>query len=143
MNIKPLHKNFKMPIYATPGSAAFDIYAPESSIIYCNEWKTIGLGFAAEIPEGHVGLLMPRSGLGSNQGFKMRNTAGVIDSDYRGEWKATVTVEVGNDGEQHIIKEHDRILQCLIVPVRQVWLNQVDELSTTERGVGGYGSTGN
>ncbi len=143
MKIKPLHPNFKMPVYATNGSAAFDIHAPESVIVYPNEWIDIKLGFATEIPEGHVGILAPRSGLGAKFGFKMRNTIGVIDSDYRGEWRATVTVENCNNEGQHIIKEGDRILQCIIVPVRQVWLEKVDELSNTERGNGGYGSTGN
>lgn len=137
MKIKPLHENFKMPVYSTPGSAAFDIHAVESFDIDIGYESDILLGFAAEVPENHVALLVPRSGLGSKYGMRLKNTCGVIDSDYRGEWRATleadsdISFEVG-----------DRILQCMIVPVYQVQLQEVEHLSDTERGSGGYGSTG-
>lgn len=137
MRIKPLHENFKMPVYATPGSAAFDIHAVSDFWVTASGDVTIGLGFAAEVPEGHVALLAPRSGLGSKHGMRMLNTVGVIDSDYRGEWRATITA---NESIQ--FKPGDRILQCMILPVQQVNLVEVSELSETERGEGGYGSTG-
>ena len=150
MKIKRLHKNFKAPVYSTLGAAAFDIHAVEDITVNIHPVE-INLGFAAEVPEGHVALLIPRSGMGFRYGFSQRNTVGVIDSDYRGEWKAKVSIDLfnGHTYEDKMMKEveldikaGDRILQCLIVPVVQVDFRIVNELSETERGSGGIGSTG-
>lgn len=151
LKIKPLSDGFRAPSYSTPGSAAFDIRSPEYVTIQKGEAVTIKLGFAAEIPEGHVAIICPRSGLGSKYGLGLRNTIGVIDSDYRGEWQATLTrdqlepVKFENremDEPIAIIRPGDRILQCMIIPVEQVDFVLTNELSETERGTGGYGSTG-
>ena len=139
MRIKAMHRNFIMPIKSTQGAGAFDIFMPEAgSTSHCETTK-VGLGFCAEVPENHVAIILPRSGIGSKQGIELNNTAGVIDSDYRGEWFATLKLKrVGN----YSWEQGERLLQFLIVPVAQVELEQVDDLNTTERGNGGLGSTG-
>jgi dUTP pyrophosphatase len=81
---------------------------------------------------------MPRSGLGTKLGMKLENTCGLIDSDYRGEWMATISIREGS----HMFYAGDRILQCVVTQVLQVGVEVVDELCETERGDGGYGSTG-
>ena len=98
-----------------------------------------GLGFAAAVPEGHVGLLLPRSGTGAKYGLELNNTCGVIDADYRGEWKAALRTKNGLPFEW---QAGDRILQFMIVPIANVTLQQVETLDETRRGSGGFGSTG-
>lgn len=144
MKIKPLVENFLAPKYATSGSGAFDIYAQEDLELVIGVNNVIHLGFATAIPEGYVGLLVPRSGLGI-KGIGLRNTVGVIDADYRGEWVANIVVDEQGDnswGTAIPFSRGDRILQCLIVPVNQVELELTDTLDTTDRGTGGFGSTG-
>lgn len=139
MRFQALHENFKMPTYATSGSAAFDLFTP-TDLVLTSEPRTVKLGFAAEVPKGHVGLLVPRSGLGTRLGMRLSNTCGVIDPDYRGEWMATLSI---NDGLCEQFSAGDRILQCLIVPVFKVGFFELsNSLSLTGRGSGGYGSTG-
>lgn len=139
MRITKLHKNFIMPTKGTDKAGAFDIYMPESGIA-TYEARFVGLGFATAVPEGHVALLLPRSSTGAKFGLDLNNTVGVIDSDYRGEWKAALRTK-------HQIpftwNQGDRILQFLVVPIANVVLEQVDSLDETERGAGGFGSTGN
>ena len=139
MRIKPLHSNFIMPIKSTKGAGAFDIYMPTAGEVFYNQETQVPLGFAAEVPENHVAIILPRSGVGFKQGLELNNTAGVIDADYRGEWVAKLRLKRNvwlkwEAGE--------RLLQFLIVPVADVTLELSDELDTTERGAGGFGSTG-
>lgn len=139
MNIKSLHSGFIMPSKGSADSAAFDIYMPEAGTADGFS-KLFGLGFAAAVPPGHVALLLPRSSTGAKFGLELNNTVGVIDSDYRGEWKAALKTKSGIPLSW---EAGDRILQFLIVPVaNQVQLDQVEELETSERGAGGFGSTG-
>lgn len=141
---------FQAPTYSTPGSAAFDIRSPVSFMIAEGEGMTFKLGFAAEVPEGYVAIICPRSGLGSKHGLGLRNTIGVIDSDYRGEWQATITKDFLDDDDDEqdgiftaiTVNKGDRILQCMIIPVEQVDFVITETLSETDRGTGGYGSTG-
>lgn len=142
LKIKPLVDDFLPPVYATPGSAAFDIKAQKDILVGDDLPKNIKLGFATEIPEGYVALIAPRSGLGTQHGFQLRNTIGVIDSDYRGEWNACFKMKIHNHPWMYTIKRGERFLQCLIVPVEQVEFELVDNLNKTERGEGGHGSTG-
>lgn len=138
MRIKPMHRNFVMPLKSTDKAGAFDIYMPEEGVVNHQQTKMIGLGFAAAIPEGHVALLLPRSGCGSKYGVELNNTVGVIDADYRGEWKAALKTKSGTfrwDTEE-------RVLQFMIVPVADVTLELADELDDTDRGSGGFGHTG-
>ena len=139
MRIKHLHPNFIMPTKGTQFAGAFDIYMPQEGYIEENSTVKVSLGFAAEVPEGHVALIFPRSGEGSKFGLELNNTCGVIDSDYRGEWIATLRTK---DGEKYEWTQGQRCLQFLIVPITDVHLELADELSSTERGAGGFGSSG-
>lgn len=139
MKVLALHPNFKMPTKSTDGAGAFDIYMPEAGIAHAVHTVKVHLGFATEIPEGHVALILPRSGVGSNKGLELNNTCGVIDSDYRGEWIAAIKVKnlPGFSWEAG-----ERILQFLVVPVADVVLERVHALPPTRRNTGGFGSTG-
>lgn len=127
-----------MPTKATDKAGAFDIYMPKSGSAN-GATMMFGLGFAAAIPEGHIGLLLPRSSTGAKHGVELNNTCGVIDSDYRGEWKAAIRTKSG-------IPFHweagDRLLQFMVVPLANVQLEEVEFLDKTSRGTGGFGSTG-
>lgn len=141
MNIKPLHPNFQLPTKGTAGAGAYDLYMPEEGCLYKDEPNgvMVGLGFAAEVPDGHVAFLLPRSGTGAKFGVALNNTAGVIDQDYRGEWMASLRL---HNEAPFKWSAGDRLLQMVIVPVASVHLELVDELSDTSRGAGGFGSSG-
>lgn len=143
MKIKPLVPNFIKPEYKKDFSAGIDIYLQEDVELTVGVNNIIPLGFASEIPQGYVGLLVPRSGTGV-KGVGLRNTVGVIDSDYRGEWIAHITVdEQGNNsfGDVMQFKRGERLLQCLIIPYYKAYIEITDTLSDTDRGTGGFGST--
>lgn len=127
-----------MPTKASDKAGAFDIYMPEAGIAGGNN-QFFGLGFATAIPQGFVGLLLPRSGTGAKHGLELNNTCGVIDADYRGEWKAALKTK---SGIPFSWEAGERILQFMIVPIAQVELQLVDSLEETVRGTGGFGSTG-
>ena len=139
MRLKPMHHNFIMPIKSTTGAGAFDIHMTVSGNISGQFPNMIGLGFAAEVPAGHVALILPRSGTGAKYGVELNNTCGVIDSDYRGEWKAALRTK---NGIMFNWEAGERVLQFLIVPVADVELELSTELDDTERGSGGFGSSG-
>lgn len=138
MQIQPTHPNFQMPTKGTEQAGAYDLYMPESGELN-GQSQLIDLGFAAAVPEGHVALLLPRSGAGAKFGVELNNTCGVIDADYRGNWKAALRTK---SGAPYSYNAGDRLVQFLIVPVATVQLEQVETLSTTARGTGGFGSTG-
>jgi dUTP pyrophosphatase len=139
MRIKALSPNFVKPIKSTKGAGAFDIYMPEAGSCYGDVPEAVPLGFSTAIPENHVALIFPRSGVGAKNGVELNNTCGVIDSDYRGEWKAFIRTK---SGEQFKWNMGDRVLQFLVVPVAWIDLEVVDELNETDRGDGGFGSSG-
>lgn len=139
MRFKQLHPNFIMPTLGTDGAGAYDIYMPEAGHVCLNQTKTIGLGFAAAVPKGYVALLIPRSSAGAKHGLELNNTCGLIDSDYRGEWKAVLRTK---SPTPFLWNADDRVLQFFLVPVLTPKLELVDELDETERGAGGFGSTG-
>ena len=139
VKIKKTHPNGKIPTYATDGSGAFDFYSAEDVNFKYTETQAINLGVAMEVPKEHVLLLFPRSSIGMDTGFRMANSAGVIDSDYRGTIHALY--ENIFAVPQHF-KQGQRIAQGIIVPIPKVEFEEVEELSTTERGEGGFGSTG-
>ena len=142
MKIKPLVNNFIKPEYKRDLSGGMDIYFQEDVELTVGKDNVINLGFCAEVPEGHVALLVPRSSTGM-KGLHLRNTVGVIDADYRGEWIAHITYDDINVwGNTIKFKRGERALQALIIPVKQESINIVDELSVTGRGDGGFGSTG-
>ena len=138
MRIKPISNNFIMPTKGSEYAGAFDIYMPEPGSVGSIAEK-IPLGFAAAVPYGHVGLLLPRSGTGAKFGLELNNTCGVIDADFRGEWMAVMRTK---DGSVFTWNAGERILQCAVVPVLSVNLQLVKELEGTERGEGGFGSSG-
>ena len=139
VKIKKTHPNGKIPTYATDGSGAFDFYSAEDVDIKRLELMAIDLGIAMEVPEGHVMLLFPRSSIGKNTPLRMANSVGVIDSDYRGTIHALYENVFLQD---EYITQGDRIAQGIIAPIPKVEFEEVEELSTTERGEGGFGSTG-
>jgi dUTP pyrophosphatase len=138
MKIIAMHPDFLMPTKGTDEAGAFDIYMPEPGHAFGMS-KMIGLGFAAAVPPGHVALLLPRSSTGAKYGLELNNSCGVIDSDYRGEWKAALRTK---DGSSFAWSRGERLLQFLVVPVANVTLEEVSSLDETERGTEGFGSTG-
>ena len=127
-----------MPTKGSNDAGAIDLYMPEAGSVDGTEVK-IPLGFAAAIPKGYVGLLLPRSGTGAKHGLELNNTCGVIDADYRGEWLAVMRTK---SGKEFSWKQGERVLQCVLVPVLSPTLEQVEDLDATDRGEGGFGSSG-
>lgn len=140
MKIKPLHKNFTMPIRSTEHAGGYDIFMPEAGKYYGGDKVIVPLGFATEVPRGCVALLLPRSGTGFKHGLEVNNSVGVIDSDYRGEWFAAIRTK---GGLPFSWEANDRILQFVIVPVHTPELQLTESLEDSIRGEGGMGSTGN
>ncbi len=140
VNFKKKTKEAKTPTYGTDGAACFDFYATESAVICARTTSDmLDTGIAMEVPEGHVLLAFSRSGNGFNNGIRLCNSVGVIDSDYRD----SIKVKLVNDSySQFIVEKGDRILQGMIIPVERVEFCEVDELSETARGPGGLGSSG-
>ena len=139
---KKLREDVILPRKAHETDAGYDIYAPyDFSLEY--EQKVM-LGFAVAIPDGYVGIIVPRSSTGI-KGLHISNTVGVIDSGYRGEVMATLDsceIQIGFRKYPLGFKAGDRILQLLILPIPQLETMEVDELPASDRGEGGYGSTG-
>lgn len=128
-----------MPSYAHAGDAGLDFYATKSAIIYPHTSKMVGTGVHMEIPSGYVGLGFPRSGL-SKLGLNLANCVSVIDSGYRGEVMGLLHNYTDHPQE---VSRGDRIFQMVVLPYPLIELVEVDELeSDTERGVGGFGSSG-
>ena len=143
VKIKKLNPNAIIPAYAKTGDAGMDLVA--TSILSNTTFDiTFGMGIALEIPEGYVGLIFPRSSIRKTD-LALTNCVGVVDSGYRGELQATFKKVYGkNDvriGETDY-KVGDRIAQIIILPYPQIEFTEVEELSNTERGDGGFGSTG-
>ncbi|MBQ2643140.1 MAG: dUTP diphosphatase [Eubacterium sp.] len=141
INIKKLKDNATTPTYGSDYAAGVDLYAclDEALTIQPNETVFVGTGIAVEIPEGYAGLIYARSGLSCKRDLAPANKVGVVDADYRGE----VTVALHNHGtEPQTIEKDERIAQMVVAPFLAVEFNEVDELSDTVRGVGGFGSTG-
>ena len=142
-----LLENGMMPTKGSNGAAAYDLYATcdiRIDYVETQGWMifpTMPLGFSMEIPDGYAAFIYPRSGLGS-KGLGLANTVGIIDSDFRGELKAVFNYIVNGEGKGLEIKKGDRILQMVIQKLPDIELVEASELSETERGSGGYGSTG-
>ena len=128
-----------MPAYATSGAAGMDICAAESLTLRAGKRHAVATGFAFAIPDGYEVQVRPRSGLALKHGITCLNTPGTIDSDYRGEVKV-ILANLGD--EDFVINTGDRIAQIVVAPVTQGMMIEVDALDDTERGTGGFGSTG-
>ena len=141
VRIKKLRSNAVVPTYGTPFSAGADMYAclDEPLTIAPGETKMVHMGVAIELPEGYVGLLYGRRGLATKRGLAPANKVGVIDSDYRGE----IRVVLLNHGKvPQTVENGERVAQFLITPVLTPAYEEVEELTDTNRGTGGFGSTG-
>lgn len=136
VKIKKLHKDAVVPFYAKPGDAGMDLTAISESWNEDNSMVTYDTGLAVEIPKGHVGLLFPRSSV-SKTTLSLTNCVGVIDSGYRG----SIMLKFRYLEEGSVYSVGDRVGQLLILPYPEVTFEEVDELSETERGEGGFGST--
>lgn len=139
LKVMKMYDDVKLPVYATDGSGCFDIFAHK-----IEDWNDhsylFATGFKVEIPKGHVMLIYSRSGHGFSKGIRLANCVGVIDSDYRGEIKVKLTC----DDLQFPVTGPvcgSAVAQAMVIPYEQVEFEVVTELSTTERGEGGFGST--
>ena len=132
----------QLPAYATPGSAGLDLRACLEAPITLepNGWQLVGTGIAIHLADpGFAALILPRSGLGHKHGIVLGNLVGLIDSDYQGE----LMVSTWNRGATAFtLNPLERLAQLVIVPVVQAQFNVVDEFSASDRGAGGFGSTG-
>lgn len=142
INIKRMNDNAIIPTYGSKGAAGADLYASldtDSLIIEPHSTEMVHTGISIEIPNGYVGFVCARSGLASKRSLAPANKIGVIDEDFRGE----IMVALHNhSNEPHLIKNGERIAQLVITPYISAKFNEVEELDSTERGVGGFGSTG-
>lgn len=144
VGIKKTNPKAILPSRATNGSVGYDVYAiidePNGVVTIAPHGnKLIGLGFALEIPKGIGGFLFARSGLANKKGLRPSNCVGVIDPDYRGE----VMVSLRNDTNVIMeVKDGERIAQLAFLPYYDVGFSETDKVSETDRGEGGFGSTG-
>lgn len=141
IKIKRLTETAVIPTRGSEYAAGYDLYADiqEPVVIKAHETGKIGTGLAVEIPDGYFGAIYARSGLATKQSLRPANCVGVCDSDYRGEY----IVALHNDSdEERTIQPKDRIAQLVVMPYLAVEFDEVEELDETERGAGGFGSTG-
>lgn len=141
MQIKKLNNRAIIPTRGSEYAAGYDLYANNEQRLLINSGDTVkvGTGIAMEIPEGYFGAIFARSGLATKQGLRPANCVGVVDSDYRGE----LIVALHNDSnEPREIMPNDRIAQLVIMPYLTVDFVESDTLDDTDRGEGGFGSTG-
>lgn len=164
--IRRTSEDASLPSYAHEGDAGFDLCSMEDVTLFPGQWKKVKSGISCAIPRGFVGLVTPRSGLGC-EGLVLKNTVGVIDSPYRGEiglplfnnnpshiwdrilWKfKQVQCFVTKDGKEYhpegtiYVRKGERVAQMLVIPVAESNIVGADDLDETERGSGGFGSTG-
>ena len=141
VNIKRIKPNAAIPTYGSMNAAGADLYAciDSATVVHAGETVLIPTGLTMELPEGYAGLIYARSGLASKKGLAPANKVGVIDSDYRGE----VMVALHNHSNKDaVIEPGERIAQLVITPYLMGIFTEVDALGDTERGSGGFGSTG-
>lgn len=141
LKVKKLNENAIIPSYATPLSAGADLYNLPGENVTVPAGKTVLIhtGIALEIPEGYCGLIFARSGLATKRGLAPANKVGVIDADYRGE----IMVSLHNHSNvDATVEGGERVAQLCIVPFSKANFEETDTLTDTERGAGGFGSTG-
>lgn len=139
MQIKKLRNNAVIPTQGSKEAAGFDLYSAESITLSPGKTTKVPTGIAVAIPKGNFGGIYARSGLATKRGLRPANCVGVIDSDYRGE----VIVALHNDSDKdQAIEAGERIAQLIIQPYTVTTMEEVDDLDETERGSGGFGSTG-
>lgn len=137
--VKRTHDDAVIPRHMTSGAAGFDLHCVEDFDLFPGQQKMIRLGLAVEIPKGTVLMLVPRSGLAAKYGITIPNSPAIIDEDYRGEIMAILL----NLGQEYFsAKAGDRVCQGVLVPYTKAHFVVVDKLGETDRGEGGFGSTG-
>ena len=139
VRVKRLSPDASIPKAAKAGDVAFDLYSTIDYELRPRERFAVPTGIAVEIPPGYEGQVRPRSGLALKEGVTVLNTPGTVDSGYRGEIK---TIMINHNEESFMVTKGMRISQLAIRPVPEVEFIEVEELSDTERGEGGFGSTG-
>ena len=141
VHVKILRDGAKLPTYGTAGAAGADLYACVDAPVTIQPGETVFIptGIALEVPEGCAGLVYARSGLACKRGLAPANKVGVVDSDYRGELKVPM-VNLGT--EAYTIQPGERVAQLCIAPVYTAAFVPAEELGGTQRGEGGFGSTG-
>lgn len=141
IEIKKLRDNAVIPSRGSEDAAGYDLYAAIDGVVTIAPHTTekIGTGLAIAVPSGYFGAIFARSGLAAKQGLRPANCVGVADSDYRGEY----IVALHNDtDEERVIEPGERVAQLVVMPYLAVEFEEKDELSETQRGSGGFGSTG-
>ncbi|GAA2863091.1 deoxyuridine 5'-triphosphate nucleotidohydrolase [Actinoplanes cyaneus] len=140
IEVRRLDPDLPLPAYAHPGDAGADLVAAEDAEIAPGAWAKVRTGIAVAIPEGHVGLVHPRSGLAARLGVTVLNAPGTVDAGYRGEILVNL---INHDRERTVkISRGDRIAQFVVQRVERAVFHAVDTLGDTSRGAGGHGSTG-
>jgi dUTP pyrophosphatase len=137
----PHAQGLEAPAAASPESAGLDLRAAleETVVVQPGERVLVPTGWMVELPRGWEGQIRPRSGLAARHGITLLNSPGTLDSDYRGELQVLV---IHHGSEPFTIRRGDRVAQLVVAPVPRVRLEEVEELTVTERGGGGFGSTG-
>lgn len=138
IKVKKLNKDLPLPSYQTEGSSGLDLHASEDCLLVSGDFKMVPTGIALEIPFEYEGQVRPRSGLAAKSGIGVLNSPGTIDSDYRGEIKVIL---FNFSKEDFKIKKGDRIAQLIISRVERIDLVEVNDLESTKREDGGFGST--
>jgi dUTP pyrophosphatase len=140
LRVRRLDDRAQLPTRAYPGDAGLDLHALEDGVLRPGERASVRTGIAVEVPEGQAGLVLPRSGLAARQGIAIVNAPGLIDSGYRGEIRVLL---LNTDREAPFaFSSGERIAQLVLVRVEAPDVIEVDELATSERGAGGFGSSG-
>lgn len=137
--LRRLDPDLPIPRHARTGDAGVDLYAREAVVLAPGERRLVPTGVAVAIPDGHAGIVTPRSGLALRWGIGIVNAPGVVDSGYRGEL-AIILINLGS--EPVPIERGDRIAQLLVVPVSSLEFEPVEDLEESDRGAAGFGSTG-
>ena len=137
--LQRLDEGLPIPAHAHPGDGGVDLYAREAARLRPGARAVVATGIAVAIPEGHAGLVTPRSGLAARHGISVANGPGLVDAGFRGEIKVIL---VNLSDEEFTIDRGDRIAQLVVVPVAVQEFVVVDDLEATIRGSGGFGSTG-
>jgi dUTP pyrophosphatase len=140
LKVARLRTDARLPTRAHDGDAGLDLHAADAARLEPGERASVPTGIAVEIPEGHAGLVLPRSGLAARHGIALVNAPGLIDSGYRGEVRILL-LNTDRD-EAFEIEAGDRIAQLVIAPLGAVEAVEVTELAETTRGDGGFGSSG-
>ncbi len=140
LRLARLDPRAQVPTRAHPGDAGLDLHAAQDAVLPPGERASIGTGIAVEIPSGYAGLVIPRSGLAARHGISVVNAPGLIDAGYRGEIR--VLLLNTDPREPFEVRAGARIAQLVIIPVALAEPVEVDSLETSQRGTGGFGSTG-